>query len=199
MPSREVTCFSESKILPTPPGAPNHFLLNDHQLFCSVPCLSLMSFIHTIDFCRRPPDSSQSRRSASPQRRSTPSGGRGAYSPEPPSRTSSPDDTAGTSARHSSQQLEEYAVTCARRNRLSTTSEEGLVEFTHVRSCLSSCILRLHDNEQLSQEEKLINLWSKVARIGQQMDLEASAAGSGANFDLPLVPKNIMVGTFIEA
>ena len=92
--------------------------------------LSFMSFIRGIDF-RRSQGHSQSQQ-RTPSHRRSPTGGGGADSPERHSRESSPGINAGSSGRRSSQRLEEYAVACARRNRLSMDFEEGLVEFAQV-------------------------------------------------------------------
>lgn len=95
-----------------------------------------MSFISTINFQRDPARLQGNAQSQSPDSRhqTSPShDGRGADSPDQPSRTASPDMDVATPGRNP-QQLEEYAVTCARRNQLSASAEEGLVDFTWVRS-----------------------------------------------------------------
>jgi hypothetical protein len=98
------------------------------------------------------------------------------------------------SGRRSSQQLVQYATTSARRNRLSAASEEALVEFSQVRLRLPSGMSHSHSIGQLGQEEKLIDLWSKVARIEQRMDLsETPVAGSQPNLELPHIPTSVMV------
>jgi hypothetical protein len=155
-----------------------------------------MSFISSINFRRCAPEDPQNRRSASPNQRSTPDGGRRANSPER-SRTSSPDVGTGVSGRRSPQRLVQYATTSARRNRLSAASEEALVEFSKVRLQPPFCPSHSHSIGQLGQEEKLIDLWSKVARIEQRMDLSETPTasevrrrcdqGCGQYFDWPRI------------
>ena len=160
-----------------------------------------MSFTRSIDFRRNPPDDSQRQHSASPHQRSPAGpGGRGVDPPERRSQTNTPDIDTGSHGGRSPRQLEEYAINCARRNRLSTTSEEGLVEFAQVRSHPSLCIPYSHNTGQLDQEAQLVDLWSKVARVEQQTGtLETPAARSQISLELPSIPKQIMVGIFINA
>jgi len=159
-----------------------------------------MSFFRNIEFTRHPPDDSQSRHSASPHQRSPAGpGGRGVDSPEQRSQTNSPDIDTGSHGGRSPRQLEEYAINCARRNRLSATSEEGLVEFAQVGSHPSLCIPYPHNTGQLDRGAQLVDLWSKVARVEQQTGpLETPAAGSQINLELPSIPKQTMVGIFIN-
>jgi len=59
--------------------------------------------------------------------------------------------------------------------------------------------LHPHDTGQLGHEEKLIDLYSKVTHIEQQMGhSKTDAAESQSNFELPSLPKQIMVRTFID-
>jgi hypothetical protein len=62
-----------------------------------------------------------------------------------------------------------------------------------------SRISHSHSTGKFDQEEKLIIICSKVARIEQQMNLlETNAAASQSHSDIPAVPKHIMVGVFVN-
>lgn len=89
-----------------------------------------------IDFIRRPTTGDPlTQQPVSPRRRSqspVAQGGIGGDSVQRRPRSRSPDTNAGPSDGSLSRQLKEYAITCARHNRLSATAEEGLLEFAQV-------------------------------------------------------------------
>lgn len=88
---------------------------------------------------------------------------------------------------------------CARRNRLSATAEEGLLEFVQV-SCIISPRVPYTDNtRKLNPEKKLIHLSSGVAHIEQRLDrFEANTGASQPNLEPPSVPKKIKVDVFVN-
>lgn len=156
-----------------------------------------MSLISNIRFHHERPGNLENRRSTSPDQGSQ-IGSHRSGSPTQQSRTTSPNQDEDRS-RRDTDQLRLHAVTSARRDRLSTTAEERLVDFAQVRHHPSSCTSYSYDAGQLPLQEKLIDLCSKVFHIEQQVDrFEESANESQPTSDLLSIPKSISVGLFIE-